>query len=64
VTALYQWSEYHSRDDGHYSDWFQVDDEATVEPINATWDGFQIERSYHAPAILASKGTCRLQNAG
>jgi hypothetical protein len=40
---LVQFSEYHGPEDDYYTDWFQVDDEASAELINATWNGFTIE---------------------
>jgi hypothetical protein len=61
---LVQFSEYHGPEDCYYSDWFQVDDEATAELINATWNGFVIESAYDAPAIFGSGGAYHFRNNG
>lgn len=59
---LFQKSEYHAYKDDYYSDWFQVDNEATAELINATLDGFAIEREYRAPAVFVTNGTVSFRN--
>ena len=60
---LVQFSEYHGlEDDDYYTDWFQVDDEATAELINATWDGFALEFRYDGLSLLKTNGRYAYRN--
>lgn len=64
---LVQHSEFHSSgedDDDYYTDWFQVDDEAAAELINATWDGFALESRYDGPGISKTNGRYAFRSRG